>query len=268
MNPRVKNLSAALLSERRAVRFDGRVAVVTGGGGGIGAACVRRFAREGAAVVIADVDIESISELANEIEGQGGHALAVTCDVSKTRDVESLFEKTLARFGQVDILVACAGILRLNPIGAVSDDEWASVIDTNLTGTFYCVRAAQAAMAPREQGKIVLLSSGAAAGFSNRIHYSASKAGIEAMVGTLASELGPSNINVNAVAPGFVDTQMPRQHAHWLGEDYAAFSARIAAQVPLRRRGTVEEQAAVITFLCSDDASYVTGQVISVSGGA
>ena len=92
--------------------------------------------------------------------------------------------------------------------------------------------------------------------------------GWQVMVGTLASELGPSNINVNAVAPGFVDTQMPRQHAHWLGEDYAAFSARIAAQVPLRRKGTVEEQAAVITFLCSDDASYVTGQVISVSGGA
>lgn len=249
------------------MRFDNQVAVVTGGSGGIGAACVRRFAREGASVVIADLATESITALASEIEGQGGQALAVACDISSPSDVVALFEKTLARFGKVDILAACAGILRLNPINDVSDAEWSLVIETNLTGTFLCVRAAQAAMVSQRKGKIVMVSSGASAGWANRIHYSASKAGIEAMVGTLAKELGPSNINVNAVAPGAVDTQMPRQHAAWLGEDYETFSARVAAQVPLRRTGTPEEQAAVIAFLCSDDASYVSGQVIEVNGG-
>ena len=108
---------------------------------------------------------------------------------------------------------------------------------------------------------------GAARGWKARIHYSAAKAGIESMTRVLATELGPSNINANAVAPGFVETRMPEQHAAWLGEDYEAFKARNEAQIPLRRVGTPEEQAAVITFLCSDDASYVSGQIVSVSGG-
>jgi 3-oxoacyl-[acyl-carrier protein] reductase len=122
-------------------------------------------------------------------------------------------------------------------------------------------------MVTRRYGKMVLLSSGAARGFKWRIHYSAAKAGIEAMTRVLAIELGPSNINVNAVAPGLVETRMPREHAAWLGEDYDAFKARNVAQIPLGRVGTPEEQAAVITFLCSDDASYITGQTVSVNGG-
>jgi len=122
-------------------------------------------------------------------------------------------------------------------------------------------------MVPRQQGKIVLLSSGAAKGWPSRIHYGAAKAGIQAMAHTLALELGPSNINVNAVAPGLVETRMPQQHAEWLGEDYETFKAEGAANVPLRRIGTPEEQAAVITFLCSDDASYVSGQIVPVNGG-
>jgi 3-oxoacyl-[acyl-carrier protein] reductase len=250
------------------VRFNDRVALITGGGRGIGAACARRFSAEGAAVVIADLDDGPAKEVAAAIERQGGRALPVACDVTDPAAVDALFEAALDRFTQLDILVTCAGILRFNLVQDVSDEEWDAVIRTHLNGTFLCVRAAQAVMVGRKYGKIVLLSSGAARGYRARIHYSAAKAGIEAMARVLAIELGGANINVNAVAPGFVETRMPHQHAEWLGEDYEGFKASVISQTPLQRTGTAEEQAAVISFLCSDDASFVTGETLSVSGGA
>ena len=249
------------------MRFTDRVALVTGGGRGIGAASVRRFAQDGAGVVIADLDEEPARELASEIEQGGGRALAVACDVSQRHSVEALFATAVEHFGQVDIAVLCAGILRFNLVQDVTEDEWDAVIDTHLKGMFLCAQAAAKVMVPRRYGKLVLLSSGAAHGWRARIHYSAAKAGIESMTRVLATELGPSNINVNAVAPGFVDTRMPQQHAAWLHEDYETFKAEGAANVPLRRIGTPEEQAAVIAFLCSDDASYVSGQIVPVNGG-
>jgi 3-oxoacyl-[acyl-carrier protein] reductase len=249
------------------MRFMDRVAIVTGGGRGIGAATVRRFAQDGAAVVIADLDEEPARELAVEIEEAGGRALAVQCDVSERRSVEALFEAATNQFSQVDFLVTCAGILRFNLIQDITDDEWDAVINTHLRGMFLCVQAARKVMVPRSYGKIVMLSSGAARGYPARIHYSAAKAGIQAMTRALAGELGPSNINVNAVAPGLVDTRMPQQHAEWLHEDYEAFKARAVSNTDLRRVGTPEEQAAVITFLCSDDASFITGETLTVSGG-
>ena len=249
------------------MRFNDRVAIVTGGGRGIGAATVRRFAQDGAAVVIADLDEEPARELAVEIEQSGGRALAIGCDVSQRSSVEALFAAAIERFGQVDILVTCAGILRFNLVEDVTDDEWDAVIDTHLKGMFLCAQAAQKVMVPRRYGKLVLLSSGAARGYRARIHYSAAKAGIEAMTRVLAIEFGPSNINVNAVAPGFVETRMPQQHAEWLHKDYETFKTEVISQTPLRRAGTPEEQAAVITFLCSDEASFVTGETLPVSGG-
>ena len=248
------------------MRFTDRVALVTGGCRGIGAATVRRFAQDGAAVVIADLDEEPARELAAEIEKAGGRALAVGCDVSQRSSVEALFGAAVEHFGQVDIAMLCAGILRFNLVQDVTDEEWDAVIDTHLKGMFLCSQAAAKVMVPRKFGKLVLLSSGAARGWKARIHYSAAKAGIESMTRVLAIELGPSNITVNAVAPGFVETRMPEQHAAW-GEDYEAFKTRGAAAVPLRRVGTPEELAAVITFLCSEDASYVTGEIVAVSGG-
>jgi 3-oxoacyl-[acyl-carrier protein] reductase len=249
------------------VRFDARVALVTGGGRGIGAACVRSFAGDGAAVVIADVDDAPAKDLAVEIGHRGGQALAVECDVADHDSVGALFKAAIARFSKIDFLVTCAGILRFNLVQDVAEAEWDSVVDTHLKGTFLCAQAAQAVMVPRREGRMVLLSSGAAKGYPARIHYSAAKAGIEAMTRVLAIELGPSNINVNAVSPGLVETRMPEQHAKWLGEDYDTFRDRVISQTPLRRVGTPEEAAAVITFLCSDDASFVSGQVVAVGGG-
>jgi len=249
------------------MRFADRVALVTGGGRGIGAATVRRFAQDGAAVVIADLDEEPAREVAAEIVNGGGQALAVRCDVSQRNSVEALFGTAVEHFGQVDFAVLCAGILRFNLVQDVDEQEWDAVIDTHLKGMFLCAQAAAKVMVPRQYGKLVLLSSGAARGYRARIHYSAAKAGIESMTRVLAIELGPSNINVNAVAPGFVETRMPEQHAEWLHKDYATFKAEVIAQTPLRRAGTPEEQAAVITFLCSEDATFVTGEILSVSGG-
>ncbi len=249
------------------MRFKDRVAIVTGGGRGIGAATVRRFVADGAAVVIADIDEEPAIELSAEVTRAGGQALAVRCDVSDRHQVDALFAAATERFDHVDFLVACASILRFNLVQDVSDDEWNSVINTNLRGMFLCAQAAQKVMVPRQFGKIVLLSSGAARGAPARVHYSAAKAGIQAMTRALAIELGPSNINVNAVAPGRVETRMPHQHAAWLHEDYETFKARGISETPLRRIGTAEELAAVIAFLCSDDASYITGETVSVSGG-
>ncbi len=250
------------------MRFSENVAVVTGGGRGIGAACVRRFAQDGAAVVVADRDEAPASTLAREVTDGGGRAIAKACDVAVAASVQALFDTAVDAFGHVDFLVTCAGILRFNRIEDISEEEWDDVVDTHLKGTFLCAQAASRLMTPRQFGKMVLVSSGAARGFSMRAHYSAAKAGIQTLAKVLAIELGPSNINVNVVAPGLIETRMPEQHAAWLGEDYEAFKARIAAQTPLRRTGSPEDLASVVAFLCSEEASFVTGEIINVSGGA
>jgi 3-oxoacyl-[acyl-carrier protein] reductase len=249
------------------LRFKDRVAVVTGGGRGIGAASARRFAEEGAAVVIADLDDGPAREVAAEIENSGGRALAVACDVTERASVEALFKSAVDTFVQVDILVACAGIIRDNLVHKMTDDDWDGVIDTHLKGAFLCTQAAQAVMVPRKYGKIVLLSSTSALGNRGQINYSTAKAGLQGMARTLAIELGRFNINVNAVAPGFVDTRMTMQTAERMGVDYDSFKTAVASNTPLQRVGTPEDLAAVITFLCSDDASYVSGQTLYVRGG-
>jgi 3-oxoacyl-[acyl-carrier protein] reductase len=249
------------------LRFKDRVAVITGGGRGIGAATAGRLAEEGAAVVIADLDAGPAEEVTAEIESKGGRALAVACDVTQRISVEALFKTTIARFAQVDILVACAGIIRDNLVHKMTDGDWDGVIDTHLKGAFLCAQAAQAAMAPRKYGKMVFLSSTSALGNRGQVNYSTAKAGLQGMARTLAIELGRFNINVNAVAPGFVDTRMTMQTAERMGVDYETFKSAVASQTPLQRVGTPEDLAAVIAFLCSDDAGYVSGQTLYVRGG-
>jgi 3-oxoacyl-[acyl-carrier protein] reductase len=249
------------------LRFKDRVAVITGGGRGIGAATAGRLAEEGAAVVIADLDVGPAEEVAAEIESKGGRALAAACDVTERTSVETLFNTTVARFAQVDILVACAGIIRDNLVHRMTDGDWDGVIDTHLKGAFLCAQAAQAAMTPRKYGKMVFLSSTSALGNRGQVNYSTAKAGLQGLARTLAIELGRFNINVNAVAPGFVDTHMTMQTAERMGVDYESFKSAVASQTPLQRVGTPEDLAAVIAFLCSDDAGYVSGQTLCVRGG-
>ncbi len=248
-------------------RFEGRSALVTGGGRGIGAATAMRFAAEGATVVISDLDVEPAEAVAAGIRSAGGTALAVACDVTERLGVEALVNRAVKEYGGLDILVTCAGILRDNLIHKMTDSDWVLVIDTHLKGTFLCAQAAQRVMVPARRGKMVFLSSNSALGNRGQANYSAAKAGIQGIARTLAIELGPFNINVNAVAPGFIETRMTQAVAERTGIDYADLKKAAAERTPLRRIGRPADIAGVISFLCSDDASFVTGQTIYATGG-
>jgi 3-oxoacyl-[acyl-carrier protein] reductase len=247
-------------------RFEGRTALVTGGGRGIGAATASRFAAEGAAVVVSDLDREPAEGVAQQIRSSGGRALAVACDVTNRSAVEALFNAATGEFEAVDLLVTCAGIIRDNLVHKMSDDDWDMVIDTHLRGTFLCAQAAQRLMVPRRFGKMVFLSSNSALGNRGQANYSAAKAGLQGMARTLAIELGPFNINVNTVAPGFVETRMTRAVAERTGIDYEALKKAAAERAALRRTGKPEDIAGIITFLCSEEASFVTGQTLYATG--
>ncbi len=244
------------------MRFKDRVALITGGGRGIGAATAELFASEGAKVVVSDMDEAPAREVADPIKG-----LAIACDVTKREAVEAMIERTVKELGRIDVLVTCAGIIRDNLLYKMTDDDWDSVIDTHLKGTFLCARAAQKHMVQQKSGKMVFLSSTSALGNRGQTNYSAAKAGLQGMARTLAIELGPFNINVNAVAPGFVETRMTRATAERMGVDYEAFKMGAASQIPLRRVGQPVDIASVIAFLCSDESSFVSGQTVYVRGG-
>src|SRR5579864_3941105 len=247
-------------------RFEGRTALVTGGGRGIGAATAARFAADGAAVVVADMDREPAREVAERIRRDGGRAVGLGCDVTGATAVEDLFAAAVRELQSVDMLVTCAGVIRDNLVHKMSDADWDLVINTHLRGTFLCARAAQRLMVPRRFGKLVFLSSNSALGNRGQANYSAAKAGIQGMARTLAIELGPFNINVNTVAPGFIETRMTRAVAERTGIDYEALKKAAAERAALRRTARPEDIAGIITFLCSDDASFITGQTIYATG--
>ncbi|TMD91863.1 MAG: SDR family oxidoreductase [Chloroflexi bacterium] len=244
------------------MRFKDRVALVTGGGRGIGAATAKLLASEGARVAVSDLDETPAREVADPIG-----ALAVACDVSVRADVDHMVELVEKKLGGIDILVTCAGIIRDNLLFKMTDEDWDAVIDTHLKGTFLCARAAQRSMVDKKYGKMVFLSSTSALGNRGQANYSAAKAGLQGMARTLAIELGQFNINVNTVAPGFVETRMTRATAERMGMDFETFKLGAASQIPLRRIGQPEDIASVIAFLCSDESSFVSGQTIYVRGG-
>ena len=242
--------------------FKDKVVLVTGGGRGIGAATAERFARDGAKVVISDMDLDEAQQVARPIQG-----LAIACDVTDREQVNGMVARTVGELGRLDVLVCSAGIIRDNLLFKMTDEDWDAVIDTHLKGSFLYARAAQRPMVDQKYGKMVFLSSTSALGNRGQANYSAAKAGLQGMARTLAIELGPFNINVNTVAPGFVETRMTRATAERMGVDFDAFKIGAASQIPLGRIGQPEDIASVIAFLCSDEASFVSGQTVYVRGG-
>src|SRR5919204_1170996 len=216
-------------------RLDGRAALLTGAGRGIGAATAARLASDGAAVAVTDMDIAPAEETAELIRSTGARALAIPVDVTNREQIEAAAARTAEEFGRLDILVAVAGITRDNLLFRMSDEDWDGVMNTHLKGSFMAARAAQKFMVEQRYGKMVFTSSTSALGNRGQTNYSTAKAGLQGMARTLAIELGPFGINVNAVAPGFIETRMTRATAERIGVDFDEFKKNAAAQIPLRR---------------------------------
>jgi 3-oxoacyl-[acyl-carrier protein] reductase len=248
-------------------KLDGQVAFVTGAGRGIGAATALRLAEDGARVVLADIDPEGCKQVATEIEKAGSEALAVSCNVAEREMVEAAFQQTIELFGRVDILVNNAGVLRDNLLFKMSDDDWETVMNVHLKGAFLCSRAAQVQMVKQRYGRIISLSSTSALGNRGQSNYSTAKAGLQGLTRTLAIELGPFGITANAVAPGFIDTEMTRATARRQGHDPEQVIEMASKSIPVRRVGQPRDVANVICFLASEESSYVSGQIIYVAGG-
>lgn len=242
------------------MQLEGKVAVVTGAGSGIGRGIAQRFAREGATVGVWDLNGDSANETVALITDAGGKALAIEADCSDEAAIKSAADETRSKFGPINILVNNAGVAPFTPYMDIKEDEWDRVIRINLKGPHLCIREMLPAMLEAGWGRVVnITSSSTQSGSFAQVHYVASKGGMLGMTKALALEYAASGVTFNMVPPGFIDTPMLRGSPVDV-ESYAR-------TLPMKRPGTVEEMAAACAYLASDDAGYVTGQTISVNGG-
>lgn len=245
------------------MKLKDRVAIVTGAARGIGKAIALTFVREGARVALVDVDRDQLDLVKDEIVKNKGEALSLPCDISQSPQVKEMVNQVREAFGRVDILVNNAGIIRRGTIETVTEEDWDRVIEVNLKGTFNCCKAVFGIMKQQGYGKIVNISSiaGKMGDITSAPGYGPSKAGIDALTKTLARQLAPYGINVNGVAPHAIETEMSAQ---WSEER----RREIIASIPLGRLGKPEDVAEAVLFLVSDEASFITGEILDVNGGA
>jgi len=244
-----------------------RTAIVTGAARGIGAATAIRLAADGHAVAVLDLDENACAETVSSITSAGGRALAVGVDVGQPEQVEAAVERVARELGAPTILVNNAGIIRDNLIFKMTVEDWDAVMNVHLRGSFLMTKAVQAHMTAQKFGRIVNLSSTSAQGNRGQANYSAAKAGLQGFTKTLAIELGRFNVTANAVAPGFIATDMTRATAVRMNVSFEDFLTAAAAQIPVGRVGYPEDIAATVSFLTSEGAGFVSGQVIYVAGG-
>jgi 3-oxoacyl-[acyl-carrier protein] reductase len=244
-----------------------RVAVVTGGARGIGAAVAKRFAADGMAVAVIDLKEGDCTATVDAIASAGGRAFAAGADVSDPAQVNAAVEAIAAELGPPVVLVNNAGVIRDNLLFKMTDDDWDTVLGVHLRGAFLVCRATQKYMVEQKFGRIINLSSSSALGNRGQVNYSAAKAGMQGFTKTLAIELGPFGVTANAIAPGFIVTDMTAATAARVGVPFEDFQTGAASQIPVRRVGQPEDVAHLASFLASDGAGFVSGQVIYVAGG-
>ncbi len=250
-------------------RYDGRVAVITGAAQGIGFGCATRFADEGASVAIVDLDESAAAAAAARLPaGQGHKHLGVGADVSDAAAVDAAIARVVEELGGIHVLVNNAGVTRDNLLFKMTEEDWDLVMNVHLRGAFLMTRAAQKHFVAQKYGKILNLSSISALGNRGQANYSAAKMGVQGLTRTLGIELGPFGINANAIAPGFIATEMTDATARRLKMEPEQLRQLNAEANPVRRVGFPEDIAAAAAFLCSDEASYITGQTLYVDGGA
>jgi 3-oxoacyl-[acyl-carrier protein] reductase len=244
-----------------------RVAIVTGGARGIGAAISRRLAADGMAVAVLDLKEADCAGTVEAITSAGGRAIGVGADVRQADQVAAGVERTVAELGPPAVLVNNAGVLRDNLLFKMSEDDWDTVLGVHMRGAFLMSRAAQKHMVDQRFGRIISLSSSSALGNRGQANYSAAKAAMQGFTKTLAIELGQFGITANAIAPGFIVTDMTAATSARIGMDFGEFQKAAASQIPVRRVGQPDDVAHVASFLASDGAGFVSGQVIYVAGG-
>jgi len=244
-----------------------RTAIVTGSARGIGAAVAERLALDGMRIAVLDLEESACIAVVDRIAGAGGEAIAVGCDVSNEKAVAVGVDRVAAEIGVPTVLVNNAGVIRDNLFFRMSLNDWDTVMNVHLRGAFLMTRAVQVHMTEAKYGRVVNLSSTSALGNRGQANYSAAKAGVQGFTKTLAIELGKFGVTVNAIAPGFVQTDMTKATADRIGIPFDQFIAQSAKQIPVQRVGRPEDIAATASFLCSEGAGLVSGQVIYVAGG-
>jgi len=248
-----------------------KVAIITGAANGIGRGTALRFAHEGAFVVANDLSFMAAESISEKINGEFGknRAIPVEADVTNIEDVKNLFNEAVSKFGRVDILVSNAGVRDDSSLDKMSEERWDRVIDVHLKGCFNCIMEAQKLMTKQQYGKIIIMSSPVPPLLRNpgRTNYDTASAGLAGLTASLAVDLGPYNINVNCIAPEFIQTQMSIDNAKRDGMYLDDFKKAVLSQIPLRRLGKPEDIGNVAVFLASDDSGYVSGQVLNVRGG-